>query len=702
MKRTTTLLLCAAFIPSLFAATGGPDAYGYIWKDSNEPDGPVFNWIDITSTGTLVNGLGDDNVVGPFVMATDMPYYWYGRKFVWIGSNGYVSFNGGNIASPFPSIPLAGGVNDYIAGMATDLNFLGAGNTGQCYFYDDDDNTIIAWVGVPFWNAAAPTYSGSNTFEIILNKTDSSITVQYLEQVGIVANGSLNIGIESVAGSIGLSHSFNTYPPINYAIRYYMPPSSTLEIKDGTVKWNTDPSSGGLFRSRNGAPLSLVSTALNVGNVALDNINLQGTVLNGAGATVVTETVPIFQILPELDTTITFTPQFNPTVAGTFRFQTTIGGIAGELVTDNNQLTQEIVVVDTTSAMHDLKYSGVTDNGVGIGWDGGNGGVGTYIKPPYYPAYATHTTLRIASDAGLAGYTIKVFDDDGANGAPGTLLDSVQVPLGSVTIGDQVLALSAPLTITSGGVYIQWYMIGPNVNIAVDITPPFSLRTYEVIDGIWAEYRDRTVQDFFLGLRLQQQPVYDIGCTGFFGLADGQDVPGQTAVRAWVTNFGNQPVSNFTVNYRFSSGPIVSQAYSGPAIVPGGAPVLVTFGNYFVPDQDLTDDLCAWTTMVDDASADNDTSCVSIHTFVGIEELDHINATLSPNPADEQVRIEGLPTGAWSVQLFDATGRTVRSVPVANVNGPLTISTRDLGNGSYHVVFSDGMRKLRSALVVQH
>lgn len=699
MKRTTTLLLSALLATPLLAATGGPDAYGYTWKDSNEPDGPVYNWVDITTTGTLITGLGDDNVVGPFVMTTDMPFYWYGRKFIWIGSNGYVSFGGGNIASPFPAIPQGGGVNDYVAGMATDLNFLGTGNQGRCYLYDDADQTIVAWVGVPFWNAAAPTYSGSNTFEIILNKLDSSITVQFQEQLGTVANGSLSLGIESVAGSIGLQHSLNAYPAVNYAIRYTMPPASTLEVKDGTVLWNTDQSSGGLFRSKNGQPFQLTSTAGNVGNVDLANYTLQGQVFNPAGTAILSDQVTVGLTGAGLDTTVNFSPTWTPTAAGTHRFVSTVGGIPGELVPTNNQLTQEIVVVDTTTAIQDLRYHGTTDNGVGIGWDGGNGGVGIYIRPPYYPAYATHTTIRIASDLGTAGYTIKVFDDDAPGGMPGTLLDSVQVPVGSVVVGDQVLALSAPLTITSGGVYIQWYMLGANVNIAVDATPPFSLRTYEVIDGIWAEYRDRTTQDFFLGLRLQQAPVFDIGCTGFFGLANGQDVGGQTAVRTWVNNFGNQPVSNFTVHYRFGNGPIVDQVYSGSAIAPG-AQTLVTFGSYFVPTADVNADLCAWTTLVDDASMDNDTACVSIHSYVGMEELEELGVTIAPNPADADVRLSGLPAGTWQVRVVDGSGRVVRDLAS---NGSVTIiGVSDLANGNYQLVISDGQHHYRGPLLVQH
>ncbi|HRH39921.1 MAG TPA: hypothetical protein PK760_16340, partial [Flavobacteriales bacterium] len=343
----------------------------------------------------------------------------------WVGSNGYIAFQNGNIASPFPSIPLGGGVNDYIAGMATDLNFLGVGNQARCYMYDDGDQTIISWVGVPFWNNAAPTYSGSNTFEIILNKMDSSITVQYLEQTGTVANGSLSTGIESVAGSIGLQHSFNTYPVANYAVRYYMPSNTTLDILDATVRWNTDLTGGGMFRCKDGQPFQMINNVGNIGNTTLSNFNVSAQVLNAGGTQMINAQSSIYEVLPELDTTLIYPPFWTPTVAGTYRFVSTVSGIPSELVTTNNDLTQEIVVVDTTQAIQNLHYHGTTDNGVGIGWDGGNGGVGVYIRPPYYPAYATHTTIRIASDAGVAGYTIKIFDDDGGNNMPGTLLDSI-------------------------------------------------------------------------------------------------------------------------------------------------------------------------------------------------------------------------------------------------------------------------------------
>lgn len=676
---------------------GGPDAYGYIWKDSNEPDGPVFSWIDITATGTLISGLGDDNVVGPFVMQSDMPFYWYQRKFLWIGSNGYIAFGGGNIASPFPAIPTGGGVNDYIAAMACDLNFLGAGNPAQCFYQDEPNRTIISWVNVPFWSPTAPTYTGSNTFQLIMNKLDSSITVQVLEQNGLTQNNDLSLGIESVAGTIGLQHSYGAYPVAGYAIRYYFPSITSLEVLDAVPAWSTTPGSGGEFLSRNGAPFGMVANALNTGNTNLSNFTMQAQVLNAANVVQLNGTATIPTLLTGLDTTVVYAGGWTPTAVGTYRMVTTISGIAGELVTANNQLTQELVVVDTTAATQSLNYHGSVDNLIGLGWNGGNGGVAVYIQPPYYPAYATATTVRIVSNVG-AGYTMKVYDDDGPNGQPGTLLDSVYISPAQATTGDQVIPLSSPLSITSGGVYVQWYMLGANINIAVDANPPFSLRTYEVLDGVWAEYRDRTNQDFFLGLRLAQVPVFDVGCTGFFGLTDGQDVGGQTAVRAWVTNFGNQPASGFTVNYRFGTGAVVSQAYTGAALTPGQQS-LFTFNQYFVPTADTNDGLCAWTSLTDDAQALNDTACVAIHTYVGIAELSAAGVSLAPNPADDLLRIEGLGAGRWLLTVVDATGRALRR-EAFNAPGTFSMAVDGLAPGAYRLVAErDGERYGASFMV---
>ena len=102
MKQLFTLFFSVLVSVSAFAGQGGPDTWGYTWKDSNEPGGPVYSWIDIVSEGgTEVKLLADDNSRGPFPMNFDFTYYWYDVNQFWVGSNGYLLFQNGNIASPF-------------------------------------------------------------------------------------------------------------------------------------------------------------------------------------------------------------------------------------------------------------------------------------------------------------------------------------------------------------------------------------------------------------------------------------------------------------------------------------------------------------------------------------------------------------------------------------------------------------------------
>ena len=47
MKKIYTLLVCLACLGNLTAQTsGGPDAFGYTWKGSDDIAGPTYNWIN--------------------------------------------------------------------------------------------------------------------------------------------------------------------------------------------------------------------------------------------------------------------------------------------------------------------------------------------------------------------------------------------------------------------------------------------------------------------------------------------------------------------------------------------------------------------------------------------------------------------------------------------------------------------------------
>src|SRR5687768_4957373 len=191
MRLTFTLLIAIAFSYSSFSQTsGGPDAFGYRWKNSNDPNGPAYNWIDITTTGTLVTGLGDDNSIGFVPMGIDFQYYWGVFKKAKIGSNGWIAFdNVTNIAHGFPNLPTPGGVGDnFLAPYMGDLSLAGAGNVGKVYYWTNyKDTFIVSYEDVPWWVNAAPGYQGANSFQVILCENDSSFTYQY-KTVSPIAN----------------------------------------------------------------------------------------------------------------------------------------------------------------------------------------------------------------------------------------------------------------------------------------------------------------------------------------------------------------------------------------------------------------------------------------------------------------------------------------------------------------------------------
>lgn len=683
MRRILTLVTLAAQT-ALFALSGGPDQYGYTWKDSDEPGGPVYDWIDITAIGSQVTGLADDNIVGPLVIGENFPFYWYGIKKIFVGSNGYITFTtSGNIAAAFPFIPQAGATDNYIAGFMTDLNFAGDGNPGECWWDDDLNRTVISFINVPYWTSIEPLYTGSNSFQFVLNKLDSTITINYQSTPCCSSSNGPMGGIESIVGDIGLQHSTGFYPVNNYAVRYYAPPVPLISITDAAVEWVTDETNGGRSLAVNGAPFPLHAFIRNTGDQIIPAITVTSQIFNATNQLVAIDAVNVDTLEPGQAEDIIFLNSYIPDAPGTYRSVTTISGVAGEMVASNNIVTQELVAYDVELLNNAVDWAGPDDDLIGIGWVGGQAGCGAYILPPSYPSYVTHTTCRIVSNFGLVGFTMKVYDDDGPNGTPGTLLDSVFVDQADGQAGDHEYPLASPFMLTDGGLYVQWYMQGPNVNLAQDITGPFSLRSYEVIQGAWAEYRDREIADFHLGLRMGQIPEPDAGCMTIDQPLDGAIIATSTPVRMWVRNFGNVPVSGIECSYQFGASSAVTQLYAGVPI-PAGDSILFMFAQPLVPIVAASGELCVWTDLDGDVDATNDTTCISITLSpVGILEQETVRLRLSPVPASNVLFVDGLSAQVDELQVFDMTGALRKRVAPRRGGGASLINVKDLAEGAY-------------------
>lgn len=437
MKKTLLIVIFISLCVSISAQTsGGPDAYGYYWVNSNHTlNPPAYSWFDITTIGTQVFGLADDNVVGPF-STTGFQFYWYPIDQFWVGSNGYITFAGDNIASPFPaSIPLSSGANDWIAPFLTDLNFAGAANSAECYYYYNSDTICISFLNVPLWVNSPSGFTGSNSFQIILNKVDKSITFNYLStNIGTATPLDNAVGIENNTGNLGLSSMIDVLPASTFTIKYYYPTVVTYAVTDGGVNWNDNVQNGGIFIKSQSSPYDLKSNIKNFGNQNLSGFTVNDNIKNAGGSTLTNGSVSIPSLNVGVDTLITFTNTFTPSVAGTYTFNTSISGISGDMVSSNDWMHQEVIAIDTTLALMSLDYSDGVGDGGGLGWNGGNGGIGVYIEPPAYPVRIVNSKFYISANTNNVDFYAKIYDDDGPNGGPGTLLDSVTVASSAITL----------------------------------------------------------------------------------------------------------------------------------------------------------------------------------------------------------------------------------------------------------------------------
>lgn len=699
-KILLTLLLITAGFTASFAGSGGPDAYGYYWRDNAEPNGPTYAWYDITTIGTQVFGLGDDNVVGPFGFIAGFQFYWYSTEQVWIGSNGYLGFTGANIASPFPTIPSTVAPNNFLAVMMSDLIFGSPGSNAQVFYHVTGDTICVSWINVPFWNVTTG-FTGSNTFQVILNKADKSITYNYQSQTGITNANDITVGIENVSGAVGLQHSKNVYPTAGLSVKFYYPAVVTYQAVDGGVNWNMAEGNGGVFVNKN-VPSLLKTNIRNFGNQPLSNISVNSTVSFGA-TTLVTNTGNVSALTMGSDTLLELTNQLTPLNDGIYSMLTTISGITGDLVPANNTLRTKIIAVDTTSPAVMFDYSDGGVNGAGLSWSGGSGGIGYYIQPSFYPAKINAYQMWVMTDAAGTGCFLKVFDDDGPNGGPGTLLDSTFAAPGSFPLGGYgIIPLrNTNLVVQSGGFYILWEMPGgANLTLARDTDLPISYRALEYLGGSWASYRARSTEDFLFGVQAQQFLVRDLEMVNVIQPTPGSTLNTPTSPQVVVKNVGNL-VNNVTaISYRFAGLPAVNENIPPNTLQPGDS-VSYTFSVPLSSPITQTGNLCIWVSMNGDITRTNDTICMQITydaaTSVAENALNPIK--MYPNPAYDRVTLDfGQLSGLGKLQLFDLQGKLVREEAI-ELSSPYEMTLEGMPTGLYQYVVQNNNQFYRGRLM---
>lgn len=458
---TFCLVCCTATVFGQ-QTNSGTDAFGYTFVTSlNTANPAVYEWTDISATGTRLTGFGDDNVVGPVPLGINFKYYWNTYNEVSVGSNGYLMFGDNQLiaqgSSGMPNIPVQDTKNNFIAALMADLTFTGSESgtpiaRAKVFYQTIGSKFIIQYDSVPFWNNAAiagpDQYSGSNTFQVILDASNNSIQLNYKECIGPWFTGSTGVftcGMENITGGLGLkwrrrgSGAANiTLPPANYAVTVTYPTSSSYVFKDVSTKalFYSDNKGRSMFTN---TPDTLIGYVQNAGTVKITTpVTARIFVFDEQGTDVYNQQVTIDSMASGETRLVKFSPPFNPGATPTsFKVQMN-ANTAGDQYAGNNQKLTKLVVLDSTQGEFDLRFTKVD---VGTSDFSQIVNSGMVFDPPYHPMVVSKISVDLVwpdpdvwaglnipgvADS-LTPTTVKVYLGDGPGGGLGLLIDSFTI-----------------------------------------------------------------------------------------------------------------------------------------------------------------------------------------------------------------------------------------------------------------------------------
>jgi alpha-tubulin suppressor-like RCC1 family protein/subtilisin family serine protease len=205
--------------------------FGSLYEVTNSDNvgGPTYSWIEISGTGTLINGLGDDSNVGPMPIGFDFPHYGDTFSQFRLCSNGWLTFSDdfSNSAFSNTSLPDASLPGSSVAFFWDDLNF----NSGGAAYYQlvDANTLVVEFKNVPFFSDPTKTV----TCQVIL-KRDGTVLLQY-QNVGVTSD--CTVGIQNDTQTEAVLVAFNQdYLHNNMAVqiskKFGAPWLSTQPISD--------------------------------------------------------------------------------------------------------------------------------------------------------------------------------------------------------------------------------------------------------------------------------------------------------------------------------------------------------------------------------------------------------------------------------------------------------------------------------------
>ncbi len=215
------LRICSEVNPEVRSSQADTQPPDYEYETNYDSAEIPLAWEDITQYGIIV-AEGDDTFTQ---VELGFPFQFYGVTYttMFVGSNGYITFDQGYSGSFNEAIPSPNTPNNAIYALWDNLIPIGGAN-GQVYAKRmDSERYIVQWQGVlhaddsccPDVSAGlgpeasiAITDTGplTSTFQVILDGTDDSIVLQYLD---VGKPYSATVGVENSLGNAATQLSFN-------------------------------------------------------------------------------------------------------------------------------------------------------------------------------------------------------------------------------------------------------------------------------------------------------------------------------------------------------------------------------------------------------------------------------------------------------------------------------------------------------------
>gem|GEM_PF-3258994 len=213
-------MACSLAAGAVGVFTGGPDASGYSWIDSDTTGGPAYGWNDIGGTGTLL-GNGDDSRWS-FSLPYNFNFYGTAYTTVWVCTNGWLSFgadpgtnNAANVDIPNTAAP-----NRAVFAFWDDLNVVAPDSGGvyyQNYGTSPNCSTVVMWKHARVKNSMDPVQN-QVSFQVVLYE-GGRVQVRYrdiwLSDTLHKWGRSASVGVENSAGTVGLQYLYNGSPTGN-------------------------------------------------------------------------------------------------------------------------------------------------------------------------------------------------------------------------------------------------------------------------------------------------------------------------------------------------------------------------------------------------------------------------------------------------------------------------------------------------------